>query len=42
MRLANLLKITGIAVRAIVIARTTLIAVMLAAIKTLIDVAKCE
>jgi hypothetical protein len=41
MSLANLLKVTGIAVRTLKIAPTTSIAVMLAAIKALIDVAKC-
>jgi hypothetical protein len=40
MSLTNLLKVTGIAVRTPVIAQTTPIAVMLAAIEALIDVAK--
>ena len=40
MSLTNLFKVTGIAVRTTVIAPATLIAVMLAAIKALIDVPK--
>jgi len=40
--LANLLKVSGTAVRATVAAGATLITVMFATIKALIDVAKCQ
>jgi hypothetical protein len=40
MSLTNLLKVTGIAMGAPVIAQTTLVAIMLAAIEALIDIAK--